>query len=196
MMIRLLVLYSAAVLFALAGHPQRVQQPVPAPIDLGIQNIPQETQVWCWAAVAEQVIFWSTGRRIGQCNMVSAANNMPVPYCCQPYGAPAQIVQACNRPGSLQETQDLIGFYSGRVSSIAPPTDPMTLYNQLAQGRAVIMSIRPDFRSAVGHVIVIRGMAWTPQGPVLYVNDPMLLYTQPVPYATLLQMWQAAIVVY
>ena len=37
--------------FVLFISPVRAQ--IPSPIDLGIRNIPQETQVWCWAAVAQ-----------------------------------------------------------------------------------------------------------------------------------------------
>ena len=31
--------------------------------------------------------------------------------------------------------------------------------------------------------------------PVLYINDPMAIYTQPVPYFNLLRIWVNAIVV-
>ena len=34
------------------------RQATAQPVDLGIPNVPQETDVWCWAAVAEQIIRW------------------------------------------------------------------------------------------------------------------------------------------
>lgn len=36
-------------------------QAMPSPVQLGIPNLPQETQVWCWAAVAQQIIAHSRG---------------------------------------------------------------------------------------------------------------------------------------
>lgn len=51
----------------------------------------------------------------------------------------------------------------------------------------------------MGHVVVLRGMGFmpTPYGlePVLDINDPMSLYTHPVPFSNILGMWQSAIVV-
>ncbi len=43
-------------------------------------------------------------------------------------------------------------------------------------------------------------MAFVPNGfggvePVLYVNDPMAFYTQPVPFSTLIPIWVEALVV-
>ena len=174
--------------------PSAAAQQLPRPIDLGIQNIVQETSVWCWAAVAQQIILRLQGRdrTPAQCELVATANRALPGYCCS---FPAQ----CAVPGSLPQIQKLIGQYGGRYSSLAPPTDPMTLYNTLALGRAIILSLHSPY-VRVGHVVVLRGMEWVPTiygaQPVLYVNDPMEHFTQPVPYVNILQMWSAAIVVY
>ncbi|MDO6568598.1 papain-like cysteine protease family protein [Alteromonas sp. 1_MG-2023] len=166
---------------------------IPPPVDLGIQNISQQTQVWCWAAVAQQIIAAINGPQNTpqQCVMVAIANNASPQYCCN-------NTQGCMVTGSLQQIQSLIAHFGGRYSSIAPPADPMTIYNALASGKAIIMAVRSSPYS--GHVVVIRGMHWiqTRFGfqPVLLINDPMSHFTQPVPFQNLAAIWQAAILVY
>lgn len=179
---------------ALAGTlmPPAARSQLPPPVDLGIQNILQETDVWCWAAVAQQIIVAvrGPGGTPPQCALVAMASNLHPAVCCQNYAA-------CRRTGQLHEIQNLILAFGGRYSSLAQPADPMTLYQTLAMRRAVIMAVQSSPYS--GHVVVIRGMAWvpTPMGvqPVLYINDPMSYFTQPVPFASIAQYWQSAIVV-
>ena len=168
---------------------------IPAPVDLRIQNIPQQTQVWCWAAVAQQIIAAIQGPQgtPPQCALVAQAYGAPPDACCAGYGNPA-----CVRTGSMTQVQGLIRAFGGRPSQLAPPTDPMTLYQTLASGRAVILHVRSGVSST--HVVVLRGMAFVPNGwggiePVLYVNDPMAYYTQPVPFRTLIPIWLEALVV-
>ena len=179
-----------ALTLSLAISPVRAQ--VPPSVDLGIQNIPQETPLWCWAAVAQQIIFALRGPNgtPPQCGLVAIASNVPPQYCCQ-------MPTPCMRTGHLQEIQGLILHFGGHPSSIAPPTDPMTIYRTLASRRAIIMAVQTSPFS--GHVVVIRGMAWvpTPMGvqPVLFVNDPMGFFTQPIPFMNILPYWSAAIVV-
>jgi hypothetical protein len=180
------------VALVLAVTTSQLRAQVPPPVDLGIQNIPQETPVWCWAAVAQQIIFASRGPNgtPPQCGLVAIASNAPPQYCCQQ-------PTPCMRTGHLQEIQGLILHFGGRLSSLAPPADPMTVYQTLASRRPIIMAVQSSPYS--GHVVVIRGMAWvsTPMGiqPVLYVNDPMGFFTQPVPFINILPYWRAAIVV-
>jgi hypothetical protein len=166
---------------------------LPPPIDLGIQNIPQQTPVWCWAAVAQQIIFAlrGAGGTPPQCGLVAIASNVSPNACCQ---SPTP----CLRTGQLLEIQGLILHFGGRYSTITPPANPMAVYQTLASGRAIIMAVQSSPYS--GHVVVIRGMAWiqTPMGiqPVLYINDPMGYFTQPIPFISILPYWRAAIVVY
>lgn len=179
---------------ALAGTlaPPAARSQLPPPVDLGIQNILQETDVWCWAAVAQQIILAvrGPGGTPPQCALVARASQLNETVCCQNYAN-------CRRTGQLYEIQNLILAFGGRFSSLAQPADPMTLYQTLAMRRAVIMAVRSSPHS--GHVVVIRGMAWvpTPMGvqPMLYINDPMSYFTQPVPFASIAQYWQSAIVV-
>ena len=168
---------------------------VPPPIDLPINNILQETEVWCWAAVAQQIIAHAQGiqNTPAQCALVAIANSAFPRLCCQ-IPTPSQ----CVVPGSLQQIQFLIGYFGGRYSSLAPPTDPVTLYRVLQSGRPVIMSVQSPYTS-IGHVVVIRGMTWVPVSgryvPVLHVNDPLSYFTKPIPFADLARFWRQAIIV-
>ncbi|WP_374481415.1 papain-like cysteine protease family protein [Zoogloea sp.] len=178
--------------FFIIFFSSQVRSQLLPPVDLGIQNIPQETPVWCWAAVAQQIILAVRGLNgtPPQCGLVAIASNVPPQYCCQ---AP----MSCMRGGSLTEIQNLIQYFGGRFSSIAPPADPMTIYQTLLARNAIIMAVQSSPFS--GHVVVIRGMEWvaTSSGiqPVLYINDPMGFFTQPVPFMSILPYWRAAIVV-
>jgi hypothetical protein len=159
-------------------------------VDLGIQNIQQQGQAWCWAAAAQQIIAWKTGRFPQQCEMVAVANGASPSACC-PYHP------TCDIPGSMQQIQTLLGMYGRSFSGIAPPAHPNALFQTLSQGQAVIMLVRNSPFSAVGHFVVVRGMGFSPQGPVVFLNDPMGWsgFSQPVPFHVLAQFWQAAIVV-
>jgi len=168
----------------------------PPPVDLGISNIPQHTSVWCWVAVAQQIIAAKNGPNTpAQCAMAGAATGVPPDACC---GGHPQ----CIRPGALQEIQQLLAYFGGSYSSLAPPADPMTLYNTLSMGYAVILqlsTVPPGTTGGMAHVVVLRGMSWqqTPYGiaPFLLINDPMAYYTQAVPYSSIRPIWQSAIVV-
>lgn len=162
-------------------------------VDIPIVNIPQQTEVWCWVAVAQQIILASRGENNTppQCALVATANGAHPNICCNGYNP------ACVTTGSIPQIQNLISYFGGRTSSYAPPTDPLTLYQTLAAGRAVIVQLRTGQSSA--HVVVVRGMSFipSPQGmqPVLHVNDPMAIFTQPVPFSQIAPIWMSAVVV-
>jgi hypothetical protein len=119
------------------------------------------------------------------------ANGAPAQACCGGYNP------NCVRVGSLQQIQFLIAQFGGRYSQIAPPADPMALYNTLAAGHPIILHVSSGMGAS--HVVVLRGMWFqpTPYGaePMLAINDPLSYFTQPVPFSRLMQIWIAAIVV-
>jgi hypothetical protein len=170
------------------------QAQYPPPVDIPIQDLPQETPVWCWAAVAQQLIAAAVGlqQTPQQCALVAMANGAPPAVCCSGYNP------ACVRTGSLQQIQFLVSSFGHHASALAPPTDPMTLYNTLAAGHPIVLHVRTG--PASSHVVVLRGMSFlpTPQGPlpVLQINDPMSYFTQPASFYDLLGVWIEAIVVY
>lgn len=167
-------------------------QPTLPSIDLYIANIPQDTQCWCWAAVAQQIITKYRGISLTQCYLVAKAKNLPVSYCCQ------NSMPCRSMLGHLNEIRYLIQLFGGRYSSIAPPTHPTILYGALQQGKAIIISVQTS--PSTSHVIVIRGMRWlqTNYGlkAVLLINDPMNYYSSEVFFDSILSSWHSAIVVY
>ncbi|WP_433931361.1 hypothetical protein AB3662_44285 [Sorangium cellulosum] len=71
------------------------------------------------------------------------------------------------------------------------------MYKTLMLGKPVIVEVRSG--AMTSHVIVVRGMSFmnTPMGiqPLLHVNDPMDLFTKPVPFSSIAQLWMSAIIV-
>jgi len=164
---------------------------IPQPVSIPVPDHTQDTQVWCWAAVSQDLIEWLQGQAPDQCVLVAAANGANPDPCCQDNSV-------CMVTGGLQQIQFLVARFGGHASAIAPPANPMVLYQTLATGHPIVLALQ--FTPYAGHVVVLRGMEWvvTPYGlqPVLYINDPESYFTQAVGFPQLLQYWRAAIVVY
>ena len=162
-------------------------------VDLPIPNLSQQTPVWCWATVAQQIILAAKGPSDTppQCALAAHAYGLPVEGCC------SGVDPRCQRTGSLGQIQGLIEDFASRDSTTAGPADPAVLHRALAGGHAVIMGL--NMAPGVGHVVVIRGMSFVPtaQGltPMVHMNDPMAVYTQPVPFAAVAPFWRSAIIV-
>jgi hypothetical protein len=187
-----------AVVFTLLLVSSLAGAQLPPSVDIPIQNIPQETQVWCWAAVSQQIIMAASGPRATppQCALVAMAYGNPPAACCSGYNP------ACLRTGNIAQIQFLISRFGRRFSAVAPPTDPMTLYRVLRNGHPIILELAQPYMAggqAMSHAVVVRGMSFvaTPRGvqAVLHVNDPTSTFTQPIPYARIIGMWRTAIVV-
>lgn len=174
------------------GHANNVDA---QSVDLLIQNIPQETDVWCWAAVAQQIIYFRQGPSgtPPQCHMVALANNAHPNVCCDHMGR-YNGNPMCRRVGSLQQIQWLIGYFGGRFSTLEMPANPQVLFNTLNQGRPVIMAVKSS--PYTDHVIVLRGISMHSGVPMLHVNDPMSHFTELIPFHDLLGFWHGAIVVH
>ena len=191
-MIRRMRLLLSFLLIALSGAPAAAQlHTLPPAVDLGIRNIMQETDVWCWAAVAQQVIVKRKGRSPPQCALVAMVHGRYPSYCCPHY-------ERCAVAGSLRQIQILIRNFGQRTTTLSPPTDAMSLYRTLRAGHPIILAIRNS--PYTGHVVVLTGMTWTSgaSGPeaVLHVNDPLRVIPDRLTFRALVPRWQAAIVVY
>ena len=192
-MIRSMRLSAAVLLLSLvATVPAAAQaRALPPPVDLGIRNIMQETDVWCWAAVAQQVIAKRKGKSPPQCALVAMVHGRFPSFCCPHY-------ERCAVPGSLRQIQTLIRNFGQRTTTLSPPTDAMSLYRTLRRGRPIILAIRNS--RFTGHVVVLTGMTWVSGagGPeaVLHVNDPLRVIPNRLSFRALVPRWQAAIVVY
>ena len=186
-----LTLCAAVVLPPAADHAAAEMRALPPPVDLGIRNIRQETDVWCWAAVAQQVITKRKGQSPPQCALVAMVHGQFPSHCCPHY-------DRCAVPGSLGQIQTLIRNFGQRSSTLGPPTDALTLYRSLRAGHPIILAIRNSPYS--GHVVVLTGMTWVngAAGPeaVLHVNDPLMVIPARLAWRDLVPRWRAAIVVY
>lgn len=164
-------------------------------VQLPISNNLQETTVWCWAAVAQQIIRASKGihQTPPQCALVAVANNALPSVCCAGAGNPA-----CVKTGSMQQIQQLIWHFGGKATSLFPPANYMTLYNTLASGRAIILQVQSGAMAA--HVVVLTGMSFSYDKhgnvqPFLHINDPVSFYNQRVPFQNIVPVWMSALVV-
>lgn len=190
---RLLLLVLLCSLAAFAGPAPAAAQAraLPAPVDLGIRNIMQDTDVWCWAAVAQQVIVKRKGKSPPQCALVAMVHGRYPSFCCPHY-------ERCAVAGSLRQIQTLIRNFGQRTTTLSPPSDAMSLYRTLRAGRPIILAIRNS--QFTGHVVVLTGMTWVEgaSGPeaLLHVNDPLRVIPSRLPFRALAPRWQAAIVVY
>src|SRR6185503_4822962 len=146
-MIRPMRLLLRLLLLSVLAAPAAAQmRSLPPPVDLGIRNIMQETDVWCWAAVAQQVIVKRKGRSPPQCALVAMVHGRFPSYCCPNY-------ERCAVPGDLRQIQTLIRNFGQRTSSLSAPTNAMSLYRTLRAGRPIILAIRNSPRT--GHVVVL-----------------------------------------
>ncbi len=187
-LLALLLLAFAAAFAAPAAAQMRA---LPPPVDLGIRNIMQDTDVWCWAAVAQQVIVKRKGKSPPQCALVAMVHGRFPSFCCPHY-------ERCAVAGSLRQIQTLIRNFGQRTTTLSPPTDAMSLYRTLRAGHPIILAIRNS--QFTGHVVVLTGMTWVAgaNGPeaLLHVNDPLRVIPSRLPFRALVPRWQAAIVVY
>ena len=169
-------------------------QYIPPPIHLPIENRLQQTISWCWLAVSQQIISYLTGplNTPSQCALAGTALRLGSEVCCY---TPTCSVQ----PGTLQQIAELISLYGGGYSNMMFSKDPYVVYGILSQGHPIIMAIQRG--RGVGHVAVIKGMAWVPSlyggmEPVLYINDPMSYLPQTIPYSQAAYYWAAGLEVF
>ena len=172
---------------------------------LPIENIPQETQVWCWVAVSQQIVFslqdksyspYGPSNMPAQCQMVERATGYGPYTCCNDLGR-YNGNPYCHITGYLPWIQQLIVDYGGVWSKLAPPTSAQALFATLNAGRAIILEVRNSPYTNMSHVVVLRGMSYVDGGWVLHINDPMQWteFSQPMPYQRLIQFWANAIVI-
>lgn len=190
-MIRRMRLFFTLIVLAFAAPAAAQMRALPPSVDLGIRNITQETDVWCWAAVAQQVIVKRRGKSPPQCALVAMVHGRFPSFCCPHY-------ERCAVAGSLRQIQTLIRNFGHRTTTLSPPTDAMSLYRTLRRGRPIILAIRNS--QFTGHVVVLTGMTWVSgaRGPeaVLHVNDPLRVIPNRLSFRALVPRWHAAIVVY
>lgn len=127
--------------------PATTPQTLPPSMTLAVPAIPQQTQVWCWAAVSEMLLRYANAPRM-QCEIVGTWVRT---NCCD-----AQIAQAYCLHGapSLQVIQQtLLGFGNIRTQLTGPMSFEQ-IKQTIASGRPIIAAYSNSFS---GHVVVIHG---------------------------------------
>ena len=186
--------FSILITLILLAENSRAQFPF-APVQFNDSRFPpirhavpfhaQKTMVWCWVAAAEMVAEYYARQPVPeQCAMLQMQ-----------YGAPCCIDPTpCLRPGAITEVQALVAHFGCRFSGVAPPANGFVLYDALKRGPIIMHT-----RQGAGHFVVATGMRVmaTPYGPcgMVSIHDP-LLGPYEIDFPTLLQNWDAAVVVY
>jgi hypothetical protein len=137
--------------------------PTPAEEDgrvLPVQLAPQQTQVWCWAAVSEMV-FRYYNRGGPQCEVVSAWVGV---NCCAYAGFPQ-----CQQTAPLHVIQQTLYAFGNITSSLHPGPLPLQAVRaELDAGRPMIAAYQGSF---IGHVVIIYG--YDANNNIL-IHDPAL----------------------
>lgn len=149
----------------------------PPSIEYSIPHIPQEEPLWCWAAAAQQAIGWvNNGRAPAQCAIVALAHDIDINKCCNDREG------VCAKTGEIPAIAKLIRRFGGQAAETASvPRDPQEVYDILKTGATLLIRIRPapnDAAVGIRHMIVVRGIEWTPlpNGQLeatLFYNDPL-----------------------
>src|ERR1051325_1389277 len=143
--------------------------PVSAPSRiLPIAAVPQQTQLWCWAATSE-MIFRYYGVPVTQCQLVSAYLNRP---CC--LADPACVVPS----GTMETIQRGLLVMGGIRSIHVGPLSFAQLANEISAGRPVMIGYRNSFS---GHVVLVTG--YNSANNFVHILDPFF-GTFDVPYGT------------
>ncbi|MEQ8699155.1 MAG: papain-like cysteine protease family protein [Bauldia litoralis] len=173
------------------ADPPPADRTLPPPVDLGIPNIRQQTKVWCWAAVAQQIIHKKRGKSPPQCALVAMAQGRYPGFCCPGHAR-------CAVQGTMAQIRGLIRNFGRRVTEVHPPSGPMVLYRALRAGRPIILALRNG--PGTGHVVVLTGMTWvrTTWGrrAILHINDPIGAFPARMRFREIMPRWHAAVVVY
>lgn len=171
--------------------PAPADRALPAPVDLHIPNFRQRTRVWCWVAVAQQIIHKKRGKSPPQCALVAMAQGRYPSFCCPGYAR-------CAVQGTLDQIRGLIRNFGRRVTEVRPPTGPMSLYRALRAGRPIILALRSG--PGTGHVVVLTGMTWVRtlwgRRAILHINDPIGAFPARMRFEEIMPRWHAAIVVH
>lgn len=162
-----------------------LHQAAPTPVELFVPHYPQRMSNWCWVAVAQQIIAYSTGSAPSQCVLAGIASEVHPAQSCEQPGR-------FNRQGHISEIASLIGQFAMRPSHLAPPAHPIALYETLRARRPVILYLH---NTIGGHFVVVRGMELVGNQWMVMVNDPMNYFSGLVPFTSLMGYWHAALVV-
>lgn len=166
------------------------------PVELSVPHYVQETDVWCWAAVARMVIAYFRGEEgtPPQSRLVELILDLPEGHCARS-PMPVECAQASYsffvnmlmRVGGARHVRELASM------------DALGVYSALAMRNVIVAEMR--IAEDMTHVVVMRGV-WVRDRQAftidVLVNDPSPLIGKPVwmPYADLIPAIERLFVIY
>ena len=172
---------------------------IPPTLEYNIPHLPQEEQLWCWAAAAQQAIGWvNRGYAPTQCAIVALAHGIDVRQCCGDRDG------ICNRTGEIPAIERLIEAFGGQAQPLATvPRNPRQIYEIVRGGATLIIRLRPqphDAAVGIRHMIVVRGIEWEPLpngrlGARLLYNDPLGSGQRAVSFDSIVGFFEEALLV-
>lgn len=180
-----------AVVMLSAAAPCAAQSSPPAPVDINVPMVAQDTPEWCWLAVASMILAMHQDHPPRQCEMAEQIDHLQSGSCCSDIGR-------CSRCAiDLHEVEQVLDRY-GIGARYTMAILPNALYSHLQAGHPVIAQIR---RMGGTHAVVIRGMRYErdhsrPDGwrPVVIYNDPTWGRNE-MPYDDFALGWMDSIIV-
>ena len=172
---------------------------IPRTVEYNIPHLPQEEQLWCWAAAAQQTIGWvNRGYAPTQCAIVALGHGLDIEKCC---GDRRGI---CHRTGEIPTIERLIEGFGGYAEQMAiVPRDPKRIYDIVRGGATLLIRLRPqphDAAVGIRHMIVVRGIEWDPlpngklSARLLY-NDPLGSGYRSVSFESIVGFFEEALLV-
>jgi len=175
------IVFTAIMLATANAEAQR-----PQPVDIDVPLVTQDTDEWCWLAVAEMIMLERTDRSELQCEMVERRDGLASGWCCED-------LSRCARPStSLNETAQVLAAAGVRTRP-GMAVLPSTLYSLLSAGMPVIAQVRNS--EGTTHAVVIRGMYYIGFTAILIVNDPMEIAPREIPHSILAVGWINSLIV-
>lgn len=164
----------------------------PDPVDLGLANIEQQTNYWCWASVTLQALSRNfLAQNLTQCQIVNTANaakgqGTGIDCCRNPDD------EACSRLADLEEMLALIRHFGGRADLVALPETPEDIYEILISGRPVLAGFErvPN----ANHIYLIQGIFWQGDEAMLKINDPATAAPRTISFKEAQPTWLVTVV--
>jgi hypothetical protein len=111
---------------------------------------------WCWSAVSVSIdTFYNGATRLQQCQLAALVTELT---CC---------TAGCNQPNYLERALRIVGRF--RMMQTRPAT-ALELEREYAALRVTGVLVR--WRGGGGHFLAIVGVQGSPQGAMVYVDDP------------------------
>lgn len=131
---------------------------------IGVSQIEQEQDRWCWAACAEMVFHYYDIRHVRQCDFANWL--FKASHCCK---KPSST--DCNRECFVHEISSLYLHWQIRSTFINGTVPFSELQAEIDEGRPVEVGYLWKGRGT-GHVVLISGWHTTDTEEFVHVNDP------------------------